>query len=65
MKLLRSDLNDDHHGKLCHDNSGSEEIAEVKGHRDRIARGVAQRGGDTGTLGRYSRISLAIYHREY
>ena len=43
----------------------NEEIAEVKGHRDRIARGVAQRGGDTGTLGRYSRISLAIYHREY
>ena len=65
MKLLRSDPNDDHHGKQCRENSGSEQIAEVKGHRDRIARSVAQRGGDTGTLGRYSRISLAIYHREY
>ena len=65
MKLLRSDLNDDHHGKPCRENSGSEQIAEVKGHRDRIAPGVAQRGGDTGTLIRYSRISLAIYHRAY
>ena len=65
MKLLRSDLNDDHHGKQSRENSGNEQIAEAEGHRDRIAPGFALRGGDAGTLGRYSRISLAIYHREY
>ena len=65
MKLLRSSLNDDHHGKQCRENSGSEQIAEVEGHRDRIPPGFALRGGDSGNLVRYSRTSLSIYHREY